>query len=78
MYMHLCRINETNCSVKTVTSMMLLTPNEASFGAGESFGSVVAVNVFDLCLSTHKTSYEKAMTIRVCRCSLPVGTSTGF
>ena len=30
---------------------------------GESLGSVVAASGLDLCLSTHKMSYEQAMTI---------------
>ena len=57
--------------------MMLLTWNEAFLVAGKSFGSVVAASGFGLCLSTLKMSFEKAMTIRVCRHSLPVKTSTG-
>ena len=40
-------------------------------------GSVVAASGFDLCLSKHKMSYEKALAIRVCRHSLPIGTNNG-
>ena len=78
MTMIIMYLDEYSTSLSLLHAVVVVRKKDSALKESLLCGSAVAASGFDLCLYTHKPSYEKVNAIRVRKCSLLVGTSAGF